>query len=234
MSFVHLVAELYGAGEVAANSVRPQLPSRVTVTPRVARAANAACIFADKPCRPPTQIQITAVNKRRGVKGRRARPRHTWADTGSAMLRAAATRGALRRLCTATRPLITTESGLRYREVHVPDDGVIPARGDNIRVHYTGRLDDGTVFDSSVDRGTPLEFRLGRGDVIRGWDEGLSHGMRVGGRRQLVIPPELGYGARGAPPAIPPNALLHFDVELVSIGGSVWTKIASLAKGFMK
>ena len=150
------------------------------------------------------------------------------------MLRAAATHGALRRLCTATRPLITTESGLRYREVHVPDDGVIPARGDNIRVHYTGRLDDGTVFDSSVDRGTPLEFRLGRGDVIRGWDEGLSHGMRVGGRRQLVIPPELGYGARGAPPAIPPNALLHFDVELVSIGGSVWTKIASLAKGFMK
>ena len=118
--------------------------------------------------------------------------------------------------------------------MHVPDDGVIPARGDNIRVHYTGRLDDGTVFDSSVDRGTPLEFRLGRGDVIRGWDEGLSHGMRVGGRRQLVIPPELGYGARGAPPAIPPNALLHFDVELVSIGGSVWTKIASLAKGFMK
>ena len=76
LSFVHLVAELYGAGEVAANSVRPQSPSRVTVTPRVARAANAACIFADKPCRPPTQIQITAVNKRRGVKGRRARPRH--------------------------------------------------------------------------------------------------------------------------------------------------------------
>ena len=72
LSFVHLVAELYGAGEVAANSVRPQSPSRVTVTPRVARAANAACIFADKPCRPPRQIQITAVNKRRGVKTRRS------------------------------------------------------------------------------------------------------------------------------------------------------------------
>ena len=96
----------------------------------------------------------------------------------------------------------------------------------------TGRLEDGTVFDSSLERG-PFEFTLGRREVIRAWDQGVA-GMRVGAKRQLVVPPHLGYGASGAPPVIPPNALLHFDVELVSIGGSVWTKIASLAKGFMK
>ena len=130
--------------------------------------------------------------------------------------------------------VVTLESGLMYKVLRDGDGENHPKASTSCECHYEGKLIDGTVFDSSVDRGTPLEFRLGRGDVIRGWDEGLAHGMRVGGRRQLVIPPELGYGARGAPPAIPPNALLHFDVELVSIGGSVWTKIASLAKGFMK
>jgi FKBP-type peptidyl-prolyl cis-trans isomerase len=98
-------------------------------------------------------------------------------------------------------------------------------------VHYTGRLDDGTVFDSSYDRQEPIEFELGARAVIRGWDEGIA-GMRVGGRRQLVIPAHLGYGAQGAPPTIPRNALLHFDVELVSIqsGGGWFDRIVSLAK----
>ena len=86
----------------------------------------------------------------------------------------------------------------------------------SVAVHYTGRLEDGTVFDSSAER-APIRFVLGAREVIRGWDEGI-HGMAVGQRRQLVIPPQLGYGARGAPPVIPPNALLHFDVELMDVG----------------
>jgi hypothetical protein len=96
-------------------------------------------------------------------------------------------------------------------------------------------MQDGTVFDSSVQRGEPISFELGAGRVIRGWDEGVA-GMVVGGTRQLVIPSHLGYGARGAPPAIPPNALLHFDLELVEIdadggGWGGWLKrLASIAK----
>ncbi len=86
-----------------------------------------------------------------------------------------------------------------------------------MRVHYTGRLTDGKKFDSSVDRGQPFEFIIGVGQVIRGWDEGVAT-MKVGGKRQLIIPPELGYGARGAGSAIPPNAELIFDVELLAVG----------------
>jgi FKBP-type peptidyl-prolyl cis-trans isomerase FkpA len=97
------------------------------------------------------------------------------------------------------------------------------AKSGAVRVHYTGWLLDaskpdkrGRKFDSSVDRGTPFEFRLGAGEVIRGWDEGVA-GMKVGGKRTLIIPPEMGYGARGAGGVIPPNATLVFDIELVSV-----------------
>ena len=88
--------------------------------------------------------------------------------------------------------------------------------GDHIFVHYTGKLTDGTVFDSSVTRGTPFDFTIGQGMVIQGWEQGLL-GMKVGEKRTLTIPSDLGYGARGAGAAIPPNATLIFDVELVSI-----------------
>jgi FKBP-type peptidyl-prolyl cis-trans isomerase FkpA len=115
---------------------------------------------------------------------------------------------------------ITTASGLQYIELSV-GEGEEAKAGQNVSVHYTGwlRNDDGTQgakFDSSKDRNDPFEFALGAGMVIRGWDEGVQ-GMKVGGVRQLIIPAELGYGARGAGGAIPPNATLIFDVELLGV-----------------
>lgn len=88
--------------------------------------------------------------------------------------------------------------------------------GKNVSVHYTGWLTNGKKFDSSVDRGTPFTFRLGAGQVIRGWDQGVS-GMKVGGKRKLTIPPDMGYGARGAGNVIPPNSTLVFEVELLGV-----------------
>ncbi|MCB9683594.1 MAG: FKBP-type peptidyl-prolyl cis-trans isomerase [Alphaproteobacteria bacterium] len=105
---------------------------------------------------------------------------------------------------------------LMIEEVEV-GTGPTAAPGHRVSVHYTGWLVDGKKFDSSHDRGTPFRFELGRGQVIKGWDQGVA-GMKVGGKRKLTIPPELGYGARGFPGAIPPNATLVFDVELVAIG----------------
>ncbi len=110
---------------------------------------------------------------------------------------------------------ITTESGLQYVDYTV-GDGASPKAGDMVTVHYTGSLTDGTKFDSSVDRGQPFQFKIGVGQVIKGWDEGVMS-MAIGGKRKLIIPPELGYGARGAGGVIPPNATLLFDVELLKI-----------------
>lgn len=110
---------------------------------------------------------------------------------------------------------VTTESGLKYHDFEV-GTGKAPEPGDLVRVHYTGWLTDGRMFDSSVQRGRPIEFPVGRGRVIRGWDEGIAS-MRVGGKRQLVIPAELAYGESGRPPVIPPGSTLVFEVELVEV-----------------
>lgn len=109
----------------------------------------------------------------------------------------------------------TTDSGLKIREIEC-GEGEEAQKGDTLEVHYEGRLEDGTKFDASRDRGTTFEFQVGAGQVIQGWDEGLI-GMKIGGTRELTIPPDLGYGAAGAPPAIPPNSTLIFEIELVDI-----------------
>lgn len=113
----------------------------------------------------------------------------------------------------------TTPSGLQYID-HVVGEGATAAAGQHVTVHYTGWLyqdgEQGAKFDSSRDRNDPFDFPLGAGMVIKGWDEGVQ-GMKIGGQRTLIIPAELGYGARGAGGVIPPNATLKFDVELLGL-----------------
>ena len=109
----------------------------------------------------------------------------------------------------------TTPSGLTYEDT-TEGTGPSPRSGQTAVVHYTGYLTDGTVFDSSVNRGTPFSFIVGQGEVIKGWDEGVAS-MKVGGKRRLTIPPDLGYGARGVGGVIPPNATLIFDVALLDV-----------------
>ena len=114
-----------------------------------------------------------------------------------------------------TTALTSTPSGLRYQDVK-QGDGAEATADRTVSVHYTGWLPNGEKFDSSRDRNQPFGFTLGAGQVIAGWDEGVA-GMKVGGRRKLVIPADLGYGTAGAPPAIPPGATLVFDVELLDV-----------------
>jgi FKBP-type peptidyl-prolyl cis-trans isomerase len=115
--------------------------------------------------------------------------------------------------------MITTDSGLQYTD-HTVGDGAEAVSGVTVQVHYTGWLwvdgARGAKFDSSVDRGQPFQFKLGARSVIGGWDEGVA-GMKIGGKRELIIPPDLGYGSRGAGGVIPPNATLNFEVELLNI-----------------
>jgi len=116
---------------------------------------------------------------------------------------------------TKVNKMVTTASGLKYID-QVVGNGASPVKGKQVKVHYTGTLEDGKKFDSSVDRKEPFIFVIGIGQVIKGWDEGVV-GMKVGGKRQLIVPAKLGYGSAGAGGVIPPNATLLFDVELLDV-----------------
>jgi peptidylprolyl isomerase len=118
----------------------------------------------------------------------------------------------------ANQKLVTTRTGLQYVDLQ-PGPGPSPSPGSYVSVHYTGWFLNKNKFDSSVDRGTPFEFQLGAGQVIKGWDEGVAS-MKVGGKRRLVVPPNLAYGQQGMQGAIPPNSTLVFDVQLIKFSAT--------------
>ncbi len=124
---------------------------------------------------------------------------------------------------------VVTASGLRYVDL-VAGAGAAPQTGDLVTVHYIGTLENGTQFDSSIDRGAPFTFQIGLGEVIAGWDEGVAS-MKVGGKRKLIIPSDLAYGSRGAGNVIPPNATLIFEVELLDVKEAPQVKIEDIVAG---
>ena len=144
-------------------------------------------------------------------------PRHLLllAVLAAACSRGGAAKGFSTSLGVDTTTMTKAPSGLWYADL-APGQGDSAVPGRTVTVHYTGWLPDGTKFDSSRDRGEPFAFTLGAGQVISGWDEGVK-GMKVGGRRKLVLPPQLAYGDGGAPPTIPPHATLVFDVEVLKV-----------------
>jgi peptidylprolyl isomerase len=137
---------------------------------------------------------------------------------GAAFAPAAAQKAPAKPAKVAANKYVKSKSGLKYA-ILKPGKGAVAKAGQHVFMHYTGWLTNGKKFDSSLDRGDPFDFDLGTGQVIKGWDEGVA-GMKVGEKRQLVIPGALGYGPSGTPDGtIPPNATLIFDVELLRIGG---------------
>jgi FKBP-type peptidyl-prolyl cis-trans isomerase FkpA len=134
--------------------------------------------------------------------------------TGTASKAGATHKDGKAHTASAARQTVTTPSGLKYVDL-VVGKGPLPKDGDAVVVDYTGRFTSGKIFDSSVGK-KPFEFALGRGQVIKGWDEGVAS-MHVGGKRKLIIPPDLAYGQKGYPGAIPPNSTLVFQVELLKI-----------------
>jgi peptidylprolyl isomerase len=167
---------------------------------------NQASNSATTPTETATATNVTATPTPAGTVTTTATPTATATPTTTATPGATKTSG----------KLVTTPSGLKY-EVLKPGTGAIPKAGQTITVHYTGTLENGTKFDSSRDRGEPIDFPIGVGQVIPGWDEALTT-MKVGERRKLIIPAKLGYGASGTPDGtIPPNATLIFDVELLGV-----------------
>jgi FKBP-type peptidyl-prolyl cis-trans isomerase len=157
----------------------------------------------------------TSASSSTGASAAGSTPASGTVSTGTAAGAGASAAAALPGESVGAMQQVTTSSGLKYTDIKV-GDGAVAETGMVASVHYTGWLMDGTKFDSSLDRGQPLSFKLGGGRVIRGWEEGVK-GMRVGGKRKLVIPSDLGYGDAGFPGAIPPRATLVFDVELVGL-----------------
>ena len=180
---------------------------------QTAKGADATKQAAEHPEHP---HDATAEHPASGAQGEHPAGEHPAAEHPAAEPAAEAGAGAATEAGTpSSARVVTTASGLKYEDLRL-GTGPSPQTGQIAVVHYTGWLTDGTKFDSSVDRGAPFEFPLGQGRVIKGWDEGVAT-MKVGGKRKLMITPDLGYGARGAGSVIPPDAELVFDVELLAV-----------------